>query len=126
MNLILKNTSRRAFSSLLNNEMALFVKGSANLSTVPDATQISQRPAHHYTHSSSYSYQPDLKMKMSDHRVSILAEIDDTPGSLYEILKYFWKFDVDLTHIESRPCPKNQSGFHIYIDFVGKMGKYNQ
>jgi hypothetical protein len=48
------------------------------------------------------------KEKIYDNnpRVSILADIPDQPGSLHEILKYFWKYDIDLTRIESRPCPK--------------------
>jgi phenylalanine-4-hydroxylase len=56
---------------------------------------------------------------------------------LHEILKYFWKYDINLTHIESRPSPCKQSGanpaskatcstsgdgFHIYIDFHGFIG----
>ncbi len=55
-------------------------------------------------------------------RVSILTEIVDTPGSLYEILKYFWKFDVSITKIESRPSPKDSSVFIIQIDFNGSIG----
>jgi hypothetical protein len=35
-------------------------------------------------------------------RVSILTEIIDEPGSLHEMLRYFWKYEIDLTHIESR------------------------
>ena len=35
-------------------------------------------------------------------RVSILTEITDEPGSLHELLRYFWKYEIDLTHIESR------------------------
>lgn len=55
-------------------------------------------------------------------RVSVLTEIEDYPGSLHDILKYFWKHDINLTHIESRPSPKNSNGFHIYIDFHGYRG----
>eukprot|EP01031_Cornospumella_fuschlensis_P038758 gene38758-47122_t len=58
-------------------------------------------------------------------RVSILTEINDQPGSLHEILRYFWKYDINLTHIESRPAPKNNDGFHIYIDFDGHIGEAN-
>jgi phenylalanine-4-hydroxylase len=59
-------------------------------------------------------------------RVSILTEIDDYPGSLHDILKYFWKYDINLTHIESRPSPKKDSnGFNIYIDFHGHIGERN-
>eukprot|EP01039_Chlorochromonas_danica_P004872 gene4872-5340_t len=56
-------------------------------------------------------------------RVSILTEISDTPGALYDILKYFWKYEINLTHIDSRPAPKSNDGFHIYIDFDGAIGE---
>ena len=56
-------------------------------------------------------------------RVSILTEVDDSPGSLYDVLRYFWKHDTNLTHIESRPSPKESTGFHIYIDFAGSLGE---
>jgi phenylalanine-4-hydroxylase len=56
-------------------------------------------------------------------RVSVLTEIDDTPGALHEILRYFWKYEINLTHIESRPTTKNNEGFNIYIDFHGHLGE---
>ena len=39
-------------------------------------------------------------------RVSIITEIPNEPGSLHNILGYFWKYDIDMTSIESRPTPK--------------------
>lgn len=56
-------------------------------------------------------------------RLSVLTEIDDTPGALHEILRYFWKYEINLTHIESRPTTKNSEGFNIYIDFHGQLGE---
>lgn len=58
-------------------------------------------------------------------RVAIITEIKDTPGSLLEVLKFFWKYNVQLTHIESRPNQQNSSGFNMYIDFEGKLGDAN-
>lgn len=66
---------------------------------------------------------PALSTDASHPRVSILTEIKDEPGSLFDILRYFWKYEINLTHIESRPCPKNSDGFHIYIDFHGMPGE---
>ena len=54
--------------------------------------------------------------------VSILTEIEDSPGSLQNMLLYFWKHDISLTHIESRPCPKQSGKFRMYIDFYGALG----
>jgi phenylalanine-4-hydroxylase len=59
----------------------------------------------------------------SSPRIAILTEIKDEPGALYDILRYFWKYEINLTHIESRPCPKNSDGFHIFIDFTGNIGE---
>lgn len=56
------------------------------------------------------------------HRTSILTNIEDTPGSLLAVLKDFQANNINLTHIESRPCPKDSDGFHIFIDFDGHLG----
>ena len=58
----------------------------------------------------------------SNPRVSVLTEIHDTPGALHELLKWFWKHDINVTHIESRPTPKGSDTFHMYIDFEGQIG----
>jgi phenylalanine-4-hydroxylase len=55
-------------------------------------------------------------------RTSLLTKLSHSPGSLHDVLKYFWKNDVNLTHIESRPCPKDSDGFHVVIDFDGHVG----
>ena len=52
-------------------------------------------------------------------RISLLLEITSQPGALHEVLKYFWKYDMNLTHIESRPVKKGDDSFHIYLDFEG-------
>jgi hypothetical protein len=40
------------------------------------------------------------------HRISLLTELPNVPGALYGILGYFWKYDVNLNHIESRPTSR--------------------
>ena len=62
------------------------------------------------------------KSATEHHRTSILTNIADYPGSLLEVLKDFSTNKVNLTHIESRPCPKDSDGFHIFIDFDGHIG----
>jgi prephenate dehydratase len=61
----------------------------------------------------------------TSRRVAIITEINDTPGSLLEVLKFFWKYNIQLTHIESRPNQQNDGGFNMYIDFEGKLGDEN-
>ena len=52
-----------------------------------------------------------------DPKTAILMEIKDEPGALHEVLKFFWKFDVDITSIESRPT-KDDGSFEFYVDYV--------
>jgi phenylalanine-4-hydroxylase len=58
-------------------------------------------------------------------KTSILANISHVPGSLHEVLKYFCENNINLTRIESRPCPKDSNGFHVFIDFEGRAGDQN-
>ncbi|CAE7407234.1 Pah, partial [Symbiodinium microadriaticum] len=56
-------------------------------------------------------------------RVAIVTEIEDRPGALHDLLRYFWKYDIDLTHIESRPSSNGHSGGHkMFMDFYGEVG----
>jgi phenylalanine-4-hydroxylase len=55
-----------------------------------------------------------------DARISLLIEGRDEPGSLYELLKFFWKYDINLTHIESRPASGGH--FDFYVDCEGQRG----
>jgi phenylalanine-4-hydroxylase len=52
--------------------------------------------------------------------VSMLMEIGDAPGALHDILRFFWKYDINITRIESRPSKQNalnQPRFDFYVDF---------
>jgi phenylalanine-4-hydroxylase len=60
-----------------------------------------------------------------NRRTAILTNITDSPGALLEVLKDFSAYGVNLTHIESRPCPKDSDGFHIFIDFDGSVDDDN-
>lgn len=68
-----------------------------------------------------------------DHpRVSLLMELKDRVGILHEVLKYFWKYDLNVSRIESRPVQRHkktwnhndndkQSVFDFYLDFDGTL-----
>jgi phenylalanine-4-hydroxylase len=47
-------------------------------------------------------------------RVSLLIETVDEPGALHDMLRYFWKHEINLTHIESRPV--QDGSFDFYVD----------
>jgi phenylalanine-4-hydroxylase len=70
-------------------------------------------------------FKPLQPRYFSSGRVAILTELSDNPGSLHEVLRYFWKYDINLTRIESRPSPDGHKGFHLYIDFDGRQGDTN-
>jgi prephenate dehydratase len=57
-----------------------------------------------------------------DSKTSLLLEVEDGPGSLQEILKFFWKHDVNMTRIESRPAKGYNQNYNIYVDIDGKRG----
>jgi phenylalanine-4-hydroxylase len=57
----------------------------------------------------------------ADFRVSLLIELEDRPGALQEVLSYFGRHNVNLTHIESRPA--RQGLFDFYVDCEGRRGE---
>lgn len=55
-------------------------------------------------------------------RMSVLMELTDRVGVLHDVLKYFWKYDVNITRIESRPAKESTEGkirFDFFVDFDG-------
>ncbi len=61
-------------------------------------------------------------------RVSVLMELTDRLGVLHDVLKYFWKYDINVTRIESRPvAPSSQwdgdgkRKFDFFVDFDGSI-----
>eukprot|EP00611_Tribonema_gayanum_P017937 TRINITY_DN3093_c0_g1_i1.p1 TRINITY_DN3093_c0_g1~~TRINITY_DN3093_c0_g1_i1.p1 ORF type:complete len:479 (-),score=127.22 TRINITY_DN3093_c0_g1_i1:809-2245(-) len=56
---------------------------------------------------------------------SINMEVRDAPGALYEVLRFFWKHDVNITRIESRPTPRDEASFNFFVDFNGRRGDPN-
>ena len=61
-------------------------------------------------------------------RVSLLMELTDRVGVLHDVLKFFWKYDLSISRIESRPVhsSKNQWGqnepvFDFALDFYGSL-----
>jgi phenylalanine-4-hydroxylase len=50
-------------------------------------------------------------------------ELSDRVGALHDVLKYYWKYDVNITRIESRPVTSNK--FDFFVDFHGRVGDAN-
>lgn len=63
-------------------------------------------------------------------RTSVLMELTDRVGVLHDVLRYFWKFDVNICRIESRPAkqasPTGQlRGFDFFVDMEGSPSDDN-
>jgi len=52
-------------------------------------------------------------------KTSIIFSIKHQPGSLYRIIENFYKFNVNLTKIESRPNKATNWEYNFYVDFEG-------
>jgi phenylalanine-4-hydroxylase len=53
-------------------------------------------------------------------RTSLSFTVAHRPGALEDVLRQFWKNDLNLTRIESRPCTFDASKFEFYVDFEGE------
>ena len=61
----------------------------------------------------------NLKLKGKGMKSTIIIKlIEDRPGALYEILKVFNDFNVNLTRIESRPSKEELGNYIFYIDYI--------
>jgi hypothetical protein len=61
-------------------------------------------------------------------RVSVLMELTDRVGVLHDVLKYFWKYDISISRIESRPVQSQATSwggpkpkFDFFMDFYGQL-----
>jgi len=63
-----------------------------------------------------------LKLELKEDGIKkstvIVKLIEDRPGALYEILKVFNDFNVNLTRIESRPSKEELGNYIFYIDYI--------
>jgi len=54
-------------------------------------------------------------------RIALLAEIRNEPGALFNMLKPFQEFKINLNRIESRPSNKGEYCFEMALDFNGDI-----
>lgn len=69
----------------------------------------------------------DLDVMEDSPRTSILMELSDRVGVLHDVLRYFWKYDINVTRIESRPLKGGEYGttFDFFLDFDGSIEDAN-
>ena len=53
----------------------------------------------------------------------VQLEIEDEAGSLQDTLRLFWKRDINMTRIESRPSNSRDYTYCFHIDFEGRPGQ---
>jgi len=75
---------------------------------------------------SNHSAEMEESDHLNDHpRVSVLMELSDRVGVLHDVLKHFWKYDINVSRIESRPVQTNQwdgkKRFDFFMDFCGTL-----
>lgn len=61
-------------------------------------------------------------------RTSMLMELSDRVGVLHDVLRWFWKNDVNICRIESRPHqihPDGTQSFDFFVDFEGSLADPN-
>jgi len=69
----------------------------------------------------------DLQLWETANRAGMLVTINDSPGKLAHVLSLMSKYNIDLTHIQSKP-PKVISGvdtMDFHIDFHGSFSDNN-
>ena len=51
-------------------------------------------------------------------RTSVLMELTDRVGVLHDVLRHYWKYDINITRIESRPHKMGPSGEAVFDFFL--------
>ncbi len=54
-------------------------------------------------------------------KISIIFELDNSPGALYKILKKFAERNINLTKIESRPSKRKLGEYFFFLEFEGNL-----
>ncbi|MDI6730370.1 MAG: prephenate dehydratase [Candidatus Altarchaeum sp.] len=54
-------------------------------------------------------------------KISVIFEVDNSPGALYEILKEFAERNINLTKIESRPSKRKLGEYFFFLEFEGNL-----
>lgn len=63
----------------------------------------------------------NLPKQECEYKSSITFSTDNKPGALCEILTILRKYDINMTHISSRPSKKELGEYTFYIDIDGKI-----
>ena len=112
---MLRNVSRNAFRAAVRARPTITAskpsilrsagKAGSSILTSPFSSVSDNLQGHTGYHAASKAYSSDYK-----NRTSMIMELVNGPGALYDVLRFFWKYDVSITRIESRPGKTNALG----------------
>ncbi len=63
----------------------------------------------------------EIPKKSGDDKTSFMFSIKDKVGALYQILEPFYKRNINLTRIESRPSKEKNWSYMFYVDVDGHI-----
>lgn len=66
----------------------------------------------------------ELSDCLSD-KISVVFDLINKPGTLYNVLRFFSKLDINLIKIESRPVKNNPCNYYFFVDIDGNMKNKN-
>ncbi len=60
-----------------------------------------------------------------NNKISLLFNLVSKPGTLYNVLRYFAKYQINMVKIESRPVKNNPCNYFFYVDLEGNCQDEN-
>lgn len=63
----------------------------------------------------------DLSVRKSDKKIRIVFKTDHQSGALSSVLSAFSSYNINLTHIYSRPATDDLWSFSFYVEFDGNL-----
>lgn len=117
----LSSSSRHGIARLAAASSLTSRAGVARLATVSSSTSPASAWLGRHTTAALSTSAADAAAAggvVPDNKISLKFTLGDGTGSLQEALKFFWKHDINLTRLESRPSKWNSS-YEFYVSFDG-------
>ena len=103
-----------------NSAAAIASTAAAEHFGVPIIAKSIQDRANNYTRFAVLG--SDSQSPTGDDKTLLLLELDHRPGALADVMSIFKTEDINLTWIESFPCPDAPNEYVFFIEFVGHRG----
>ena len=100
-----------------NNVACIASKNAAKIFDLPVIQEGIEDNANNYTRFLVFSKEKNDKTENS--KTSIIFSVKHEAGALYQIIKEFHQYKINLTKIESRPNKNTPWEYNFYVDFEG-------